>query len=249
MAFCPNCGRKLPEGQKLCPECSDAAAKTPPAQPRRILETICTCGSCGHVWSYKQDIVESAKANLQNVGTPIVLFRNCIPSQEAVALNKCPKCGSRALRKKEIRREECPNCGLQNPEGALQCDCASPRTQGETRRCPYCAETIQSAAVKCRYCGELLVAGPTVTKSSPVGIAAVVLGIAGVLLPYFAAVFLVPAAFICGLIAYKRGQQGMGFAGIVLGIIGVVGIISTSQKITDVLEKFDERSWGDTTNR
>lgn len=235
MAFCANCGKKLPEGQKLCPECSDAAAKTPQAQPRRVLETGCTCSSCGHVWAYKQDVIEPASADLQNAGKPIVLFRNCIPTQEAVALNKCPKCGSRSLRKKEITREECPNCGLQSPEGAFQCDCARPRTQGVTRRCPYCAETIQSAAVKCRYCGESLVAGPKVTKSSAVGIAAVVLGIAGVLLPYFATVFLVPAAFICGLIACKRGQRGMGFAGIVLGIIGAVGIISTSQKITELV--------------
>ena len=131
---------------------------------------------------------------------------------------------------------KCPNCKLENPEGALLCDCgySFSRTEGETRQCPYCAETIQSAAAKCRFCGESLVRGPTVKKSSAAGIAAVVLGIAGALLPYFAAVFVVPAALICGLIAYKRGQRGTGFAGVVLGIIGAVGIFYTSQKITEI---------------
>ncbi len=131
---------------------------------------------------------------------------------------------------------ECPKCKLENPEGALLCDCgyAFSRVEGETRRCPYCAEIIQAAAVKCRFCGESLVAGTTANKSSGVGIGAIVLGIAGVIAPYFAAVFLVPAALICGLVAYKRGQRGMGFAGILLGLIGTVGIIYTSQKITEI---------------
>lgn len=133
------------------------------------------------------------------------------------------------------REMECPNCKLQNPEGSPLCACgyAFPRTGGETRQCPYCAEAIQVAAVRCRRCGESLTAEPAVKNSSAVGIAAVVLGIAGTLLPYFAAVFLVPATLVCGFIAYKRGQRRMGAAGVVLGIVGALGIAYASRKIAE----------------
>lgn len=69
------------------------------------------------------------------------------------------------------------------------------------------------------------------SKSSTLGIVAVGLGLASVVMPYFAAVFFVPAAFICGAIAFRQGDRKFGGIAVVLAIVGVIGIISVSNQI------------------
>ena len=68
-------------------------------------------------------------------------------------------------------------------------------------------------------------------KPSVLGIVAVGLGLASVVMPYFAAVFFVPAAFICGAIAFRQGDRKFGGIAIVLAIVGVIAIISVSNQI------------------
>lgn len=106
--------------------------------------------------------------------------------------------------------------------------------------CTECGREISDRATSCPGCGAPVPAAalsgadpPKPTVASPVmGIVAIVLGVAGVVMPYFAAVFLVPAAFVCGVIAFGRGQRGLGSAAVILAVLGLIGIIAVSQQIS-----------------
>lgn len=68
---------------------------------------------------------------------------------------RCPKCDSRISKDADL----CPRCGHQIARQVEKEEVGivlrEPGTEG-TKQCPYCAETILSAAKKCRYCGEFL---------------------------------------------------------------------------------------------
>src|SRR5688572_25286250 len=61
-------------------------------------------------------------------------------------------------------------------------------------------------------------------KSTTIGIVAAGLGVASVVVPYFAAVFFVPAALICGIVAIRQGDKKFGGIAVILAIVGLVGV-------------------------
>jgi DNA-directed RNA polymerase subunit RPC12/RpoP len=113
--------------------------------------------------------------------------------------------------------------------------------------CSECGREISDQALSCPGCGAPTKAPIKVRpdnepkEASPViGIVAIGLGLASIIMPYFAAVFLVPAAFVCGIIAFRRGQKGLGRASVALAILGLISIISVSQRINKAQQDMEK---------
>lgn len=88
---------------------------------KKIKETKCTCKACGKVWYYgKQEAVEnfgkrmeSLGADLSNTGKDLMCCTGCLPAlfipekkqKETKDLNRCPECGSKAVKKETVVHE------------------------------------------------------------------------------------------------------------------------------------------------
>lgn len=91
----------------------------------------------------------------------------------------------------------CPNCGTQNPPSSS-----------------YCSD-----------CGRPIGAGARERKKSTVtgaGVASLVMGIVGLII---FAIVLGPIAIILGAIAWGNNKDKLGLAGLILGIIDIIGWI------------------------
>lgn len=78
---------------------------------KQISETKCTCQSCGNIWHFgKTDEIENRSNAMQQMGKSMMCCTGCfpallIPNKEIKDLNKCPKCGSRAVKKENVIHE------------------------------------------------------------------------------------------------------------------------------------------------
>lgn len=75
---------------------------------KEIKETKCVCESCKNVWFYgKEEETERSLNALRNVSKALMCCSGCLPAlfisdKEIKDLNKCPKCGSRVVKKEII---------------------------------------------------------------------------------------------------------------------------------------------------
>jgi hypothetical protein len=83
---------------------------------------------------------------------------------------------------------------------------------GPTKPCPFCAETIQTAAVKCKHCGEFLDGRPRKSRSnSPRSASPIARTIPAPSSVGNSGVAAVLSFFVCGLGQLYKRQVGLGF--------------------------------------
>ena len=79
--------------------------------PKQIRETKCTCSACGNIWFYgKEEALEQTGAAMSNLGKSMMCCGGCLPAvlvpdKKVVDLTKCPKCGSKAVKKEQVIHE------------------------------------------------------------------------------------------------------------------------------------------------
>jgi hypothetical protein len=73
-----------------------------------VRETKCSCSACGNIWYYgKEEVQKNKAAKMHQVGKAMMCCGGCfpallIPNKEVVNLDKCSKCGSKAVRKEIV---------------------------------------------------------------------------------------------------------------------------------------------------
>jgi len=88
---------------------------------KKIKETKCTCKACNEVWFYgKQEALDNfgermknAGNTMSNTGNDMMCCTGCLPAafipskptNKVKDLNRCPNCGSKAVKKETVVHE------------------------------------------------------------------------------------------------------------------------------------------------
>lgn len=153
---------------------------------------------------------------------------------------ECPHCGAIYAKVEAMQQQLRMSVKHRPPNSEPEVTAKSANTNRKLLECTVCGKQISRTAEICPHCGEKC--SNAKTSASALGMVSAGLGLAAVLMPYFAAVFLVPAAIICGFIAINKDQKRLGTIGIVLGLVGLMGIIYTSNKITKITSSIGGKS-------
>lgn len=79
--------------------------------PKKITENRGTCQSCGNIWHYgKEEQWENVSNTMHNVGKSMMCCTGCLPAvflsdKKITDFSKCPKCGSKAVKTKQVTHE------------------------------------------------------------------------------------------------------------------------------------------------
>jgi len=86
----------------------DFNSNKPKVELKEIRETKCTCKACGNFWFYgKTDENEEKMNKLHNASKALACCGGCLPAlfikeKEVRDLDKCFKCGSKAVKKETV---------------------------------------------------------------------------------------------------------------------------------------------------
>lgn len=112
--FCNRCGNPFsdaPQDEKITFNKIETLPKKRGIATKKIEETRCTCSACGNVWFFgKKEVYENYSKILRNAGKNISGVTCCCwpmsyMGREQTDMGKCPRCGSKAVKKEQIFHE------------------------------------------------------------------------------------------------------------------------------------------------
>ncbi|MBM2820918.1 MAG: hypothetical protein HW405_678 [Candidatus Berkelbacteria bacterium] len=121
---CPKCGSIIKDKAESCKFCKTTITAAdrekelslrPTPRPKELKEIKNTCQGCGHTWFYdrsdqlknfgeKMDVVSDdlVKTSCCCLFFPLGFLTFLIPKKKVIDLNRCPKCGSKAIKKETV---------------------------------------------------------------------------------------------------------------------------------------------------